>query len=69
MQISATYGDASANILIDRQLWGADNVTIRLTDYDVLRATQEGGQDFKITDHISIQTASGDNVCCRCIVK
>ena len=69
MQISATYGDTSANILIDRQPWGTDNVTIRLTDYDVIRATREDGQDLKITDHISIQTASGDNVCCRCIVK
>lgn len=69
MQISATYGDTSANILIDRQPWGADIVTVRLTDYDVLRATREGDQSFKVTDHISIQTASGDNVCCRCIVK
>lgn len=69
MQMSMTYGDISANILLDRQPWGTDNVTVRLTDYDVIRATQEGGQDFKITDHISIQTALGDNVCCRCIVK
>lgn len=69
MQISATSGDISANILIDHQPWGTDNVTVRLTDYDVLRAAQEGGQDFKITDHISIQTASGDNVCCRCVIK
>ncbi len=69
MQISATYGDISTNILIGRQPWGADNVTVRLTDYDVIRAAQEGSQDFKVTDHISIQTASGDNVCCRCIVK
>lgn len=69
MQISATYGDTSANILIDRQSWDADNVTIRLTDYDVLRATQEGNQGLKVVDHISVQTASGDNVCCRCVVK
>lgn len=35
MQMSMTYGDISANILIDHQPWGADNVTVRLTDYSV----------------------------------
>lgn len=69
MQMSMTCGNISANSLIDHRPWGTDNITVRLTDYDVLRATQEGGQDFKVTDHISIQMASDDNVCCRCIVK
>ncbi len=69
MQISMTYDDTSANILIDHQPWGADNVTVRLTDYDVIRAAQEGSQGLKITDHISVHTATDDNVCCRCIVK
>lgn len=69
MQISATYGDTSANILIDRQSWDADNVTVRLTDYDVIHAVQKEPQTLKVTDHISVHTATGDNVCCRCIVK
>ena len=69
MQISATYGNAIANILIDRQPWGADSVTVRFTDYDVLRAARKDSQTLKVVDHISIQAASGDNVCCRCIIK
>lgn len=69
MQMSMTYGNISANILIDHQPWGADNVTVRLTDYDVIRAAQKEPQTLKVIDHISVHTATGDNVCCRCIVK
>ena len=69
MQMSMTYGDISANILIDHQPWGADNVTVRLTDYDVIHATQKEPQTLKVTDHISVRTVTGDNVCCRCVVK
>lgn len=52
MQILATYGDLSANILIDHQPWGTDNVTVRLTDYDVIRAAQKEPQTLKVTDHL-----------------
>lgn len=69
MWMLMTYGDISANILIDHQPWGADNVTVRLTDCDVIRAAQKEPQALKVTDHISVHTATGDNVCCRCIVK
>ena len=64
-----TYGGISANILIDHQPWGADNVIVRLTEYDVIHATPKARQTLKVTDHISVHTATGDNVCCRCIVK
>lgn len=67
--MSMTYGDISANILIGRQPWGTDNVTVRLTNYDVIHAVQKELQTLKVTDHISVHTATGDNVCCRCIVK
>ena len=69
MQMSMTYGDISANILIDHQPWGIDNVAVRLTDYDVIRAAQKEPQTLKVTDHISVYIATGDNVCCRCIIK
>ena len=69
MQMSMTYGDISANILIDHRPWGTDNVTVRLTDYDVIHATQKEPQTLKVTDYISVHTATGDNVCCRCIIK
>lgn len=69
MQMSMTYGDISANILIDRRPWEADNVTVRLTDYDVIHAAQKEPQTLKVTDHISVHTVTGDNVCCRCIIK
>lgn len=69
MQMSMTYGGISANILIDRRPWEADNVTVRLTDYDVIHATQKEPQTLKVTDHISVHTTTGDNVCCRCIIK
>lgn len=69
MQMSMTYGDISANILIDHQPWGTDNVTVRLTDYDVIHAAQKEPQTLKVTDHVRVHTATGDNVCCRCIVK
>ena len=67
--MSMTYGGISANILIDHQPWEADNVTVRLTDYDVLHAAQKEPQTLTVTDHISVHTATGGNVCCRCIVK
>lgn len=69
MQMSMTYGGISANILINRRPWGADNVTVRLTDYDVIHAAQKEPQTLNVTDHISVHTAMGDNVCCRCIIK
>lgn len=69
MQTSMIYGDISANISIDRQPWGTDDVTVRLTDYDVIHATQKEPQTLKVTDHISVHTTTGDNVCCRCIIK
>ena len=69
MQMSMTYGGISANILINRRPWGADNVTVRLTDYDVIHAAQKEPQTLKATDHISVHTATGDNVCCRYIIK
>ena len=69
MQMSMTCGGISASILIHHQPWGADNVTVRLTDYDVIRAAQKEPKTLKVTDHISVHTATGDNVCCRCIIK
>ena len=69
MRMSMTYGGMYANILIDHQPWGADNVTVRLTDYDVIHATQKESQTLKVTDHISVHTATRDNVSCRCVIK
>lgn len=49
MQMSMTYGDISANILIDHQPWETDNVTVRLTGYDVIHAVQKEPQTLKVT--------------------
>ena len=37
--------------------------------YDDIHATQKEPQTLKVTDHIGVHTATGDNVCCRCIIK
>lgn len=37
--------------------------------YGDIHATQKEPQTLKVTDHISVHTATGDNVCCRCIIR